>query len=170
MKQEPNEQELSRTAPVVIVGAGHSGVAVAAGLRARGWEGGILLLDAEKETPYERPPLSKELLKDGAPDESAVLRKEKFYQDKRIDRVAGIAADSIDRAGPDSPAVRRQPARLPPARHRHGFAGKGPDGAGRRPSRGAGAENTGRRPRAQAAPGPAAPGLPSSAPGTSAWK
>jgi 3-phenylpropionate/trans-cinnamate dioxygenase ferredoxin reductase subunit len=86
-------------APVVIVGAGHSGVAVAAGLRARGWEGGILLLEAEKGTPYERPPLSKELLKDGAPDESAVLRKEKFYQDKLIDRVAGIAVDSVDRAG-----------------------------------------------------------------------
>lgn len=86
-------------APVMIVGAGHSGVAVAAGLRARGWEGGILLLDTEKETPYERPPLSKELLKDGAPDESAVLRKEKFYRDKRIDRPAGITVDSIDRQG-----------------------------------------------------------------------
>ena len=101
MSREQVEPELtsSVTAPVVIVGAGHSGVAVAAGLRARGWEGGILLLEAEKGTPYERPPLSKELLKDGAPDESAVLRKEKFYQDKRIDRVAGIAVDSIDRSG-----------------------------------------------------------------------
>jgi 3-phenylpropionate/trans-cinnamate dioxygenase ferredoxin reductase subunit len=87
------------TPPVIIVGAGHAGVAVAAGLRARGWEGGVLLLDAEKETPYERPPLSKELLKDGAPDESAVLRKEKFYEDKRIDRLRGITAESIDRKG-----------------------------------------------------------------------
>jgi 3-phenylpropionate/trans-cinnamate dioxygenase ferredoxin reductase subunit len=87
------------TPPVIVVGAGHSGVAVAAGLRARGWEGGILLLDAQKETPYERPPLSKELLKDGAPDESAVLRKEKFYEDKRIDRLSGITAESIDRKG-----------------------------------------------------------------------
>lgn len=96
MKHEPMT---GITAPVIIAGAGHSGVAVAAGLRARGWEGGILLLDAEKETPYERPPLSKELLKDGAPDESAVLRKEKFYEDKRIDRLTGITADSIDRKG-----------------------------------------------------------------------
>ena len=83
--------------PVIIVGAGHSGVAVAAGLRTRGWVGGILLLDGEKETPYERPPLSKELLKSGAPDESTVLRKEKFYQDKRIERLAGITAEAIDR-------------------------------------------------------------------------
>ena len=93
------EQEamVATAAPVVIVGAGHSGVAVAAGLRARGWEGGILLLDTENEAPYERPPLSKDLLKDGASDESAVLRKEKFYQDKRIDRLAGSTAEAIDR-------------------------------------------------------------------------
>jgi 3-phenylpropionate/trans-cinnamate dioxygenase ferredoxin reductase subunit len=85
--------------PVVIIGSGHSGVAVAAGLRTRGWEGGILLIEAEQELPYERPPLSKELLKDGTPDESAVLRKEKFYADKGIDRLAGVTAESIDRDG-----------------------------------------------------------------------
>jgi 3-phenylpropionate/trans-cinnamate dioxygenase ferredoxin reductase subunit len=81
----------------VIVGAGHSGVAVAAGLRAKGWEGCILLIDAENGLPYERPPLSKELLKDGAPDESAVLRKERFYAEKGIGRLAGVAVESIDR-------------------------------------------------------------------------
>jgi 3-phenylpropionate/trans-cinnamate dioxygenase ferredoxin reductase subunit len=85
--------------PVVIVGSGHSGVAVAAGLRTRGWEGGILLIDAENDLPYERPPLSKELLKDGAPDDPAVLRKEKFYADKGIDRLSGVTAESIDRGG-----------------------------------------------------------------------
>jgi 3-phenylpropionate/trans-cinnamate dioxygenase ferredoxin reductase subunit len=85
--------------PVVIIGSGHSGVAVAAGLRTRGWEGGILLIDAEQELPYERPPLSKELLKDGAPDDPAVLRKEKFYADKGIARLAGVTAESIDREG-----------------------------------------------------------------------
>ena len=94
--QQPTENGLN---PIVIVGAGHSGVAVAAGLRTRGWDGDILLLEAEKETPYERPPLSKELLKAGAPDESTVLRKEKFYQDKRIDLWAGLTVDAIDPAG-----------------------------------------------------------------------
>ncbi|MGY3320981.1 NAD(P)/FAD-dependent oxidoreductase [Arthrobacter sp. TE12232] len=96
LSQQPTESVLN---PIVIVGAGHSGVAVAAGLRSRGWEGDILLLEAEKETPYERPPLSKELLKAGAPDESAVLRKEKFYHEKRINRRAGLTADAIDPGG-----------------------------------------------------------------------
>lgn len=88
----------TRQDQIIIIGAGHSGVAVAAGLRTRGWDGGILLLEAEKETPYERPPLSKELLKAGAPDESTVLRKDKFYDDRRIDRRSGLTVDSIDPA------------------------------------------------------------------------
>lgn len=95
----PEQQPTEARSPIVIIGAGHSGVSVAAGLRTRGWEGGILLLEAEKETPYERPPLSKELLKAGALEESTVLRKEKFYQDKRIDRLAGLTVGSIDRPG-----------------------------------------------------------------------
>ncbi|MFF2299194.1 NAD(P)/FAD-dependent oxidoreductase [Arthrobacter sp. NPDC058127] len=94
-QQIPNEHQQ----PVVIIGAGHSGVAVAAGLRTRGWRGRILLLDAEKETPYERPPLSKELLKSGAPDESTLLRKEKFFLDKGIERLGGLSVESIDRSG-----------------------------------------------------------------------
>ena len=89
----------TRQDPIVIIGAGHSGVAVAAGLRTRGWGGSILLLEAEKETPYERPPLSKEFLKAGAPDESTVLRKDRFYEDKRIDRRAGLTVYAIDPAG-----------------------------------------------------------------------
>jgi 3-phenylpropionate/trans-cinnamate dioxygenase ferredoxin reductase subunit len=89
----------TRQDPIVIIGAGHSGVAVAAGLRTRGWGGNILLLEAEKETPYERPPLSKEFLKAGAPVESTVLRKDRFYEDKRIDRRAGLTVYAIDPAG-----------------------------------------------------------------------
>lgn len=91
--------ENQATEPIVIVGAGHAGVAVAAGLRTRGWQGGILLIDAEKEAPYERPPLSKELLRPGAPEQSTLLRKEKYYEDKEIERIGGLTVDSLDRAG-----------------------------------------------------------------------
>ena len=133
----------TRQDPIVIIGAGHSGVAVAAGLRTRGWGGNILLLEAEKETPYERPPLSKEFLKAGAPDESTVLRKEKFYEDKRIDRRAGLTVDAIDPAGRSVAVVRRQPPGLPPPRHRHGIARQVPDGPRGRSSRGAGPADPG---------------------------
>lgn len=87
------------TEPIVIIGAGHAGVAVAAGLRTRGYGGQILLLEADKELPYERPPLSKELLTPGAAEQPIPLRKQKFYEDKGIERIAGLSVNSIDRAG-----------------------------------------------------------------------
>ena len=43
----------------VIVGAGHCGGRAAERLRANGFDGRILLVGAEDELPYERPPLSK---------------------------------------------------------------------------------------------------------------
>ena len=48
---------------VVIVGAGHAGVQAAASLREQGFDGEVVLLSAEKDLPYQRPPLSKAFLK-----------------------------------------------------------------------------------------------------------
>lgn len=81
---------------VVIVGSGHAGVGVAAGLRSRGWEGRIVLVDAEGQLPYERPPLSKDLLAPGAPAEPVPMRKASWFESRGIERVQGTAA-SIDR-------------------------------------------------------------------------
>jgi 3-phenylpropionate/trans-cinnamate dioxygenase ferredoxin reductase subunit len=48
---------------VVIVGAGLAGAQTAAALRKHGFEGHVTLLGSEGLPPYDRPPLSKELLK-----------------------------------------------------------------------------------------------------------
>src|SRR5688572_31366727 len=48
---------------VVIVGAGLAGAQTAAALRKHGFEGHVTVLGAEGLPPYDRPPLSKELLK-----------------------------------------------------------------------------------------------------------
>ncbi|MBR7833117.1 NAD(P)/FAD-dependent oxidoreductase [Actinospica durhamensis] len=48
---------------VVIVGASLAGTRTAQGLRAQGHTGPITLIGAETELPYDRPPLSKHLLK-----------------------------------------------------------------------------------------------------------
>ena len=58
---------------IVIVGAGQGGGAAALQLRQAGFAGSIALVGRESEPPYERPPLSKELLKEGAPDRVVVL-------------------------------------------------------------------------------------------------
>ena len=45
--------------PMVIVGAGQTGARAALALRARGWNGRIVVLGEEVHEPYERPALSK---------------------------------------------------------------------------------------------------------------
>ncbi|MDR5816625.1 FAD-dependent oxidoreductase [Caballeronia sp. LZ033] len=47
---------------MVIVGAGHAGGRAAAALREFGWRGRIVMIGAEPHLPYERPPLSKQVL------------------------------------------------------------------------------------------------------------
>ena len=47
----------------VIVGASLAGAKAAATLREEGFEGRVVLIGAEDERPYERPPLSKEYLR-----------------------------------------------------------------------------------------------------------
>lgn len=56
---------------VVIVGASLAGTRTAQGLRTQGHTGPITLIGAEAELPYDRPPLSKKLLK-GEWSESSV--------------------------------------------------------------------------------------------------
>ena len=48
--------------PIVVVGAGMAGVQTAVALRERGHDGEVLLLGAEPHQPYDRPPLSKDVL------------------------------------------------------------------------------------------------------------
>jgi p-cumate 2,3-dioxygenase ferredoxin reductase subunit len=48
---------------IVIIGAGQAGATVAFGLRRSGFEGEITLVGEEPHLPYERPQLSKEMLR-----------------------------------------------------------------------------------------------------------
>lgn len=84
--------------PVVIVGAGHGGYQVAASLRQAGFADRICLINDEAHLPYQRPPLSKAYIKGSAGPESLMFRPEKFYQDQKIELIAGRAV-SIDRPG-----------------------------------------------------------------------
>jgi NADPH-dependent 2,4-dienoyl-CoA reductase/sulfur reductase-like enzyme len=47
---------------VVVVGAAVAGVAACAGLRAAGYAGEVVLVGDERHAPYDRPPLSKQVL------------------------------------------------------------------------------------------------------------
>ncbi|WP_434733026.1 FAD-dependent oxidoreductase [Rhizobium sp. YTUHZ044] len=57
---------MSDNAPIVIVGAGEAGIAAAKAVREKGWTGRVVLIGNENLLPYERPPLSKATLVEGA--------------------------------------------------------------------------------------------------------
>ncbi len=84
------------SAPAVIVGASHAGVQAAVSLRQAGWQERIVLLSAEKEHPYHRPPLSKAFLAGEKEEEQLLLRAPDFYKDQEIELRLGDPALSID--------------------------------------------------------------------------
>jgi 3-phenylpropionate/trans-cinnamate dioxygenase ferredoxin reductase subunit len=79
----------------VIIGAGEAGVAAAGALRENGCESPIVLLSAEKHLPYERPPLSKELLL-GVTQAPRLIREEQWYAARRIELRLGCRARAVD--------------------------------------------------------------------------
>ena len=65
-------------------------------LRAVGHEGGITLVGAEPEPPYERPPLSKGYLLGDVKKERLYLRPLSVYDDKKITLKLGTGVTKID--------------------------------------------------------------------------
>lgn len=80
----------------VIVGAGLAGLRAAEAIRATGDEGDIILVGAEQEPPYSRPPLSKEYLLGSMQAPELLLQPATFYTDKRIDLRLGARALALD--------------------------------------------------------------------------
>jgi len=80
----------------VIVGAGLAGAKAAETLREEGFPGRVVLLGAEDELPYERPPLSKQYLIGSAAREEAYVHPRAFYADNEIELLTGVAATAID--------------------------------------------------------------------------
>lgn len=83
------------SAPIVIVGAGEAGVAAAEALREGGFAGEIVLISEEHETPYQRPPLSKELLLQ--PDQpSPPVRPQDWYLQRGVELRLGVRVTEVD--------------------------------------------------------------------------
>jgi 3-phenylpropionate/trans-cinnamate dioxygenase ferredoxin reductase subunit len=77
---------------IVIVGAGHAGGRVAQHLRALGYDQRLTLVGEEPHAPYERPALSKELLKGERIATDLVLGPAAFWTDgSAVEHVRGSA-------------------------------------------------------------------------------
>ena len=82
----------------IILGAGQAGVQVAMSLRQGGFDGELLLVGREIHVPYQRPPLSKQVLKKEWAAERCQLRHLEFYQQHQIQLLQGVSAQSLDAA------------------------------------------------------------------------
>ena len=88
-----------RSVEVLLVGGGVASVRCARSLRRHGFDGSILLVGDEGRPPYNRPPLSKELLRDDLPDELLAAEPSTWYARRSIElltdaRVAAIHPDT----------------------------------------------------------------------------
>jgi 3-phenylpropionate/trans-cinnamate dioxygenase ferredoxin reductase component len=70
---------------IVVVGAGLAGATAVTVLRHQGYDGRVTLIGAEEEPPYERPPLSKELLRAEQTLEDIFVRPSTWYAENGVD-------------------------------------------------------------------------------------
>ena len=84
----------------IVVGGGQAGGRAVEGIRKAGFDGTVILLGEEERAPYERPPLSKQVLTGETEPESAQLRDENWYRDQGIDLRLSTRAGRIDLAIP----------------------------------------------------------------------
>ena len=84
--------------PIVIVGASLAGGTAAVTLREEGYDGEIVLIGAERELPYSRPPLSKGYLRGQDRFEDQLVKPGSYYSEQRIELKLGVRATAIDAA------------------------------------------------------------------------
>lgn len=90
--------KIQKTAPMVIIGAGHCGGRTAQALREAGWTGEIHMVGDEAYAPYERPPLSKDLLTGDKLAQDCALWSEQALVDLNIVRhiARAVSIDPVD--------------------------------------------------------------------------
>ena len=82
----------------IVVGGGQAGGRAVEGIRKAGFDGTVILLGEEARAPYERPPLSKQVLTGAAEPDSAKLRDDGWYAEQGIDLRLSTRVGRIDRS------------------------------------------------------------------------
>lgn len=80
---------------IAIVGASLAGLRAAETLRREGYDGALTLIGAERHLPYDRPPLSKELLAGEWEPDQLTLRKQP-YDELDLDLRLGQTATALN--------------------------------------------------------------------------
>jgi 3-phenylpropionate/trans-cinnamate dioxygenase ferredoxin reductase component len=86
---------MSNIQTVVIVGAGQAGASAILELRGNKYEGKIILIGDEKHLPYERPPLSKDVILKPEETKIEILSEEKLAE-LGVETIRGNGVQKID--------------------------------------------------------------------------
>jgi NADPH-dependent 2,4-dienoyl-CoA reductase/sulfur reductase-like enzyme len=85
---------VSTSGGIVIIGGGLAATRTAEQLRRSEYAGAITIVSDEDHLPYDRPPLSKEVLR--AETDDVALKPAEFYDENRITVLLGTAAQTVD--------------------------------------------------------------------------
>jgi len=87
---------MSPVGSVVVVGAAAAGMAAAEALRQTGFDGRLIVVGEEPHRPYDRPPLSKQVLAGQWEPERILLRADDVLRRQHIDLILGVRAQRLD--------------------------------------------------------------------------
>lgn len=86
---------------IVIVGGGLAAAKAAEAVRAEGFEGTLRVITEEAHQPYERPPLSKDVLLDKQSVHDTHVHDDNWYVEHAVELMTSEAVYSIDRSSRD---------------------------------------------------------------------
>ncbi|HEX4016310.1 MAG TPA: FAD-dependent oxidoreductase [Frankiaceae bacterium] len=87
---------MASNSTLLIIGGGLAGAKAAAGAREAGFEGRIVIVGEESHDPYERPPLSKEILRAEKASDSSRVNDSGHYAEHSVELITGDAVTSLD--------------------------------------------------------------------------
>lgn len=81
---------------LLVIGSGPAGVSAAVGYRDAGGSGAVHIVTCDDELPYERPPLSKDLLRGEARPDEIRLHPADFYAERDIEISLSTIVATLD--------------------------------------------------------------------------
>src|SRR5438105_688933 len=87
---------MANTIPFLIVGGGQAGARAAEALREEGAKGAVVVLSADRDRPYNRPPLSKDFLRGETKRDDLFIHPPDWAKQHDVDLRLGVAARKLD--------------------------------------------------------------------------
>ena len=85
--------------PIVIIGGGRAAASVIDAYREDGGDALITVLSADEHPPYNRPPLSKDVLRGEMEPDEALVHTAEEYEDLVVDLRLGTTVEAVDTKG-----------------------------------------------------------------------